>query len=175
MLLCIKIIVVGFPVQIGVFKDKLFVYNTGHLPQHWTIETIISEHRSVPYNPEIANVFFKAGLIESWGRGIEKVIISSKKYNGYDPEFSWNNGLNVEFKSNYPNKVGNKVGNNITDNQHKIINYIKQDSKISAGKLSSIIGISKRKIEDNLSKLKSKKILKRVGGTRGYWIVKYED
>src|SRR3990167_8721770 len=26
-----------------------------------------------PYNPLIANVFFRTGLIESWGRGIEKI------------------------------------------------------------------------------------------------------
>lgn len=71
-------------------------------------------------------------------------------------------------------KVGNKVGNevgNLTQNQQKIVEHIKQNSKISADKLSEIIGISKRKIEENLAKLKEKGILQRVGGTRGYWEV----
>jgi len=69
------------------------------------------------------------------------------------------------------NKVGNKVGNDLSDNQLLILENIKINSKISASKLSQAIGISKRKIEENLAKLKAMNILKRVGGTRGYWEV----
>lgn len=68
------------------------------------------------------------------------------------------------------NKVGNKVGN-LSENQRKILEEIKRDNKISAAKLSNIIGISKRKIEENLAKLKEKKLLLRIGSTRGYWQV----
>lgn len=67
------------------------------------------------------------------------------------------------------NWVGNKVGNALTDNQLKIMENIKLNSKVSATKLAELVGISKRKIEENLAKLKELKLLKRVGGTRGYW------
>ena len=67
------------------------------------------------------------------------------------------------------NKVGNKVGNNLSDNQQLIVENIRVNSKISAMKLSEAIGISKRKIEENLAKLKAMSIIKRVGGTRGHW------
>ena len=67
------------------------------------------------------------------------------------------------------NKVGNKVGNNLSDNQQFIVENIRANSKISAMKLSETIGISKRKIEENLAKLKAMNIIKRVGGTRGHW------
>jgi len=67
------------------------------------------------------------------------------------------------------NKVGNGVGNSLTQNQLMIIENIESNSKISAVKLSEIVGISKRKIEENLAKLKELNILKRVGGTRGHW------
>lgn len=66
-------------------------------------------------------------------------------------------------------KVGNKVGNSLTENQLKIIENIENNSKISAAKLSEAVGISKRKIEENLSKLKELNILQRIGGTRGHW------
>jgi len=33
------------------------------------------------------------------------------------------------------------------------------------------VGISKRKIEENLAKLKALNAIKKVGGTRGYWEV----
>ena len=67
------------------------------------------------------------------------------------------------------NKVGNRVGNNLSDNQQLIVENIRANSKISAMKLSKAIGISKRKIEENLAKLKAMNIITRVGGTRGYW------
>jgi len=67
------------------------------------------------------------------------------------------------------NRVGSEVGNDLSDNQLLIIENIKMNSKISASKLSEAIGISKRKIEENLAKLKAMNILKRIGGTRGHW------
>jgi len=67
-------------------------------------------------------------------------------------------------------KVGNKVGN-LTDNQQMIIEQIQLNNKISASKLADLIGISKRKIEENLAKLKEQGILQRIGGTRGFWKV----
>ena len=33
----------------------------------------MGKHNSRPYNPLIANTFFRAGYIESWGRGIQKI------------------------------------------------------------------------------------------------------
>jgi ATP-dependent DNA helicase RecG len=73
-------------------------------------------------------------------------------------------------------KVGNndlqKVGHQLTDNQIKILNYIKENNKISASQLAKVIGISQRKIEENILKLKNKKRIKRVGSPRGgYWMV----
>jgi Fic family protein len=67
------------------------------------------------------------------------------------------------------NRVGNKVGNILTDNQLKIIENIEENPKISAAKLSDAVGISKRKIEENLAKLKELNMIIRVGGTRGHW------
>ena len=36
-------------------------------PEGWTVETLMAPHDSVPYNPDIANVFYRAGYIEHWG------------------------------------------------------------------------------------------------------------
>jgi len=49
---------------------------------------------------------------------------------------------------------------------------MKSNAKISAARLSQEVGISKRKIEENIAKLKKMGLLVRVGGTRGYWEVK---
>ena len=49
------------------------------------------------------------------------------------------------------------------------VELMKVNSKISAKKLSEEVGISVRKIEENISKLKKLDIINRVGGTRGHW------
>jgi len=70
-------------------------------------------------------------------------------------------------------KVGEKVGEKLTENQQKILTIIAEKSRISASELAVIVGISKRKIEENISKLKSKGLLERVGADKGgYWKVK---
>jgi Fic family protein len=68
-------------------------------------------------------------------------------------------------------EVGNKVGN-LTENQEMIVHIMKDNSKVSAKLLSDEVGISVRKIEENVAKLKKLKIIERVGGTRGHWEVK---
>jgi len=90
------------------------IWNVGELPKDWTVETLMQKHSSKPYNPAIANVFFLAGFIESWGRGIDKIIDESEKFNGITPKFRFDNGLWVEFYFNeltddVPNKLGDKL------------------------------------------------------------------
>ncbi len=34
---------------------------------------MMQPHDSIPYNPDIANVFYRAGYIETWGQGIQKI------------------------------------------------------------------------------------------------------
>ena len=72
-------------------------------------------------------------------------------------------------------KVGNEVGNevgNLTENQQTIINSMRANPKVSATILAEIVGISKRKVEENVAKLKNFGLVERIGGTRGYWVVK---
>ena len=57
-----------------VTDNMLQIVNGGVLPEGWTVDTLLSSHRSMPYNPDIANTFFRAGEVEAWGRGIERII-----------------------------------------------------------------------------------------------------
>lgn len=63
----------SIPIQISVYDDKLMIWNPGILPQGWSVETLHQKHSSQPFNPDIANALFRAGMIESWGRGIEMI------------------------------------------------------------------------------------------------------
>ena len=77
------------PIQIRVYENKLEIINGGVLPEGWTVETLLSSHRSMPYNPDIANTFFCAGEIEAWRRGIERIITACKNDGSFTPEFRY--------------------------------------------------------------------------------------
>ena len=54
----------------------------------------------------------------------------------------------------------------------KILNAIKNNSKITQNKLIEVTGLTRRGVEWNLAKLKEKGIIKRSGPTKGgYWEV----
>lgn len=80
------------PIQIAVYDDKLEIWNCGTLPEDWTLNNLLGKHRSRPYNPDIANVFFRAGEIEAWGRGIERIIVACKNAGYPEPQFDYDGG-----------------------------------------------------------------------------------
>ena len=61
------------PIQIRIYKDKIRLWNDGALPKEVPVEDLYKEHVSKPCNPNLANVFFKCGMIESWARGFNKI------------------------------------------------------------------------------------------------------
>lgn len=167
-------------IQISVYDDKLLMWNAGDLPPHWTIDTLMQKHNSEPHNPAIAYPFFLAGYIESWGRGIEKIVEESQKFNGITPQFRWLNGLWVEFYFNQekslPNGLGEKLGDRLGNTQQNILALMQNNPKISITALASELGISTTAIEKHIKTLKGQSYLKRVGSAKGgYWDVKTDD
>ena len=94
------------PIQIRVYENKLEIINGGVVLEGWTVETLLSSHRSMPYNPDIANTFFRAGEIEAWGRGIERIITACKNDGFSTPEFRYDaSGIWTTFKFEYPERA----------------------------------------------------------------------
>jgi ATP-dependent DNA helicase RecG len=56
------------------YDDHPEIINTGTLHFDITPEKLAQPHQSQPWNPIIANVFYRAGTIEQWGTGTLKVI-----------------------------------------------------------------------------------------------------
>ena len=161
-------------IQISVYDDKLLMWNAGDLPPHWTIDTLMQKHNSEPHNPVIAYPFFLAGYIESWGRGIEKIIEESQKFNGITPQFRWLNGLWVEFYFNQekslPNGLGEKLGEKLGETQQNIIKLMQSNPRIAITALATELSISTTAIEKHIKILKEQNIIKRIGGAKGgHW------
>ena len=75
--------------QIKVFDNKLIMYNGALLSAEVPIEMFSKPHQSKPFNPIIASVFYKAGLIENWGRGTINIIKTYKDYLLPTPTFEY--------------------------------------------------------------------------------------
>ena len=104
---------VAASIQIRVQDDRLLIYNPGSLPEGWTLERLLGPHPSRPYNPDIANAFFWAGEIETWGRGIDRVFRACRRAGTTEPNIRLEPGglwFEFEFSDEYLESVGVKRG-----------------------------------------------------------------
>jgi ATP-dependent DNA helicase RecG len=63
----------GGSVALALYDDRLEVTSSGTLHFGLTAEALFEPHESLPWNPLIARVLFRRGIIESWGRGTLKI------------------------------------------------------------------------------------------------------
>ena len=173
----------GIPIQIKVLPDRVIIYNDGRLPENWSVQDLLATHRSEPHNPMIANAFFRAGMIESWGRGIEKIAETCRNAGKREPaiEFKKNREFSVTFYSDVNIITGVKfngvpkdtIKDTINYAQRKILNLFLTNPNLSANAISVELGINGRNVKKNIKALKDAGLIERVGSNRsGYWVVK---
>ena len=61
-------------IQMKVYDNRVVLWNPGALPADLPASKLLEPHPSEPRNANVASVFYKAGFIESWGRGIQKIV-----------------------------------------------------------------------------------------------------
>jgi predicted HTH transcriptional regulator len=74
-------------VQVMLFKDRLEIWNPGHLPFGLTVEDLYSVHSSLPTNPLIAEPMYLNGTIEKAGTGTNDIIKLCKEWGLREPEY----------------------------------------------------------------------------------------
>lgn len=65
--------IAGGSVSLAIFDDRVEVWSAGRFPSGITPDMLTRKHLSVLRNPIISDVFHRAGLIEQWGRGTNRV------------------------------------------------------------------------------------------------------
>ena len=99
------------PIQVRVYNDRIALWNPGALPLDWTLDKLMETHASAPHNPGIANAFFRAGMVESWGRGINDIVRACRASAMAEPRWELEqNGLRLEFMISRTS-VGPRSGN----------------------------------------------------------------
>ncbi len=69
-------------------------------------------------------------------------------------------------------EVTERVTERVTENQRKIMELMAANRYITIRAIAGEIGMSERKVKENISKLKEKGLIKRIGPDRGgYWEV----
>ena len=107
--------------------------NCVQLQDNLIAENLMGKHASRPYNPNIADVFYLAGFIESWGRCIEKYV---KHVNQMILPTATNEGLT--YMNANANTIAQTRKNQITSNVLNAVNTA--TSAIATGGLSLIGG-----------------------------------
>ena len=163
----------GIPIQISVYPDRLMIWNPGELPPDWTLEKLLDKHASIPFNPDVANVFFRTGMIESWGRGIERIMEACREAGTPEPKIQYEyTGLWVVFP--YRSEPKGKKAQETTQEttQEKILALLKAHPQITRKELAAQLGISADGVKYHLAKMKSGGIIRHVGPTKaGHWEV----
>ena len=166
----------GNPIQISVYANKMILWNEGQLPDDWTVERLKTKHPSRPFNPDVANAFFRAGLIEAWGRGTIKIINECKRINAALPVFKYDlSGFIIEFTYT-PKKHTQTIPQGATatkNTSQKILELIISNNEITIPELAEQIRVSARTIERHLQKLQTEnKIVRRGSNKAGSWKTK---
>lgn len=78
----------GGAIYVAIYDDRLEIWSNGGLPDGVTAESLKGEHRSHPRNKTLADVFYRRGLIEQWGRGTQKIVRLSVAQGNPEPDFA---------------------------------------------------------------------------------------
>jgi len=174
----------GTPIQIRIMDDSMTISNRCILPENWTVDTLMEVHDSIPYNPDIANVFFRAGFIENWGQGIQKICKECRDIGADLPEYELvGTTLRIRFKAlssaliDMPKvRKGQsaKTDGTLDDTMAlKIIEEIRSKPDITLDQLSEVVGVARRTLVRYMSVLKETNRIERVGGKRyGHWEIR---
>ena len=165
----------GVPIQISVYPDRLMVWNPGQLPAGWTVERLLQKHASQPFNPDLANAFFRAGLIEAWGRGFERILEACRAEGLPDPEVTLEEtGLWLSFRFK-PTEVKTTVETTVkttVKTPERILELLAANPNLTLAEVATAIGKSLRAVERASKKLVDEGRLRYVGPKKGgHWEV----
>lgn len=177
----------GSMTQLKVMDDRISLWNAGTLPVELTIDKLFQVHESIPRNPLIAEVCYRVGYIDSWGRGIEKIIDACRQAGLPEPIIvERTGGIAVELmKSQAFEKavsessrddfvtISERIRKEFGSEPAKAFEIISQNPEFTAEQIAEKLGKTPRTIETYTAKLKKAGIIIRKGPKLGgYWEIK---
>ena len=152
------------PVQISVFPDHITFWNAGQLPENWTTERLFENHPSSPYNPLIANAFFRSGDIESWGRGYKRILEAVSP-----PRLEMLSGLMITYYTDIRSQL---LAQRLDERYISVIEYAAQNGSINNTDVQNLLNVSKTTAYRILSQLDDWLEVQGTTGKGTHYIIK---
>lgn len=133
-------------------------------------EALFSPHESLPWNPLMARVFYRRGIIESWGRGTIKMAELTASAGLPRPEIEDAGGcVTVRFR---PSRYvpPQRVGRDVTERQRLILAQLADaPGGLPVRRIAAVLGASEAPwtIQEDLATLKSLGLVRHAGWGRG--------
>lgn len=167
----------GPAIQMRIYDRSIELWNYGLLPEELTPADLLKKHSSYPRNHNIANVFYKAGFVESWGRGYKKIAEEFDRAKMPLPLIEETGGGVMaiiqrktmdEVIAERGSNVGDLSETKLTARQRVIISIIQSNPAVSAKQMS----VTSRTIERDLSVMQKAGIIRHEGkDNAGVWVV----
>lgn len=157
----------GSMVQIRMYDERFSIWNEGFLPEGLSLEALKRQHPSRPRNPVIADVCFKGGYIDSWGRGTLKILEACRDAGLPEPQMREQDGgfLITLYKNRLSEDQLLKAG--LNERQLKAIAYLKTHGRITNALYQAINSIGKTTATEELQQLVDMAYLTHTGTGRG--------
>lgn len=156
----------GGAVSIGIYDDRLEITSTGPLQFGLLPEDLLKPHLSRPWNPTIADVLYRRGIIENWGRGTIRMVELARAAGMPDPEIDANRHC-VTIRFNVARYVApSRVSHDLSPLQQSILQALSETGPSSLAQLAGELGghIHRRTLQDNLQILRSFGLVELHGG-----------
>lgn len=159
----------GGSVGIAIYDDRLEITSTGRLPFGITAQDLKQPHLSHPWNPLVAGVFFRRGLIESWGRGTLKIVELTGQAGLVEPEFEERGGEVVVrfFPLGYVPPT--RVSRNLSPFQQEVLEILADGGPARLGEIERRMRShsSRQLVQEALYSLRTLGLVELIGRTRG--------
>jgi ATP-dependent DNA helicase RecG len=171
-------------VAVTLYNDRREIITAARLHFGLTPEMLFQPHESRPWNPLIASVFYRRGLIETWGRGTLKIAGLMREAGLQAPVLKDNAGF-VTLTFVLPTSaVSNMRGSGLDETPGKtrgktpgktpdlILGWLAEAPGASIHELAQHLGKSESAIERAIRKLRADGKLRRIGPAKsGHWQV----
>jgi ATP-dependent DNA helicase RecG len=159
----------GGSVGVAIFDDRLEITSTGNLPFGLTPDDLTRPHASQPWNPLMADVFYRRGIIEQWGRGTLKIIDLTEQAGLITPEFEVRGGeVVVRF---HPDGYvpPSRVTRDLTPLQQELLAVLAAIGPASLSSLRANLAepVPEPTVKDNLQILRQLQLVHLQGRARG--------
>ena len=160
----------GGSVAVAIYDDRLEVTSSGALHFGLTAEMLLEPHESLPWNPLIAQVFYRRGIIERWGRGTIKMLELAASAGLPRPEIEDSGGcVTVRFRPSR-DVPPEHVDLDVTERQQQILSILAHaHGGLALREIVEQLGetVSARQAGDDLVRLRALELAIRAGRGRG--------